>query len=178
MRSGRTDVGLVNLALGLLPFRSYPSGGRVQDPGDPAGKAASEGMTSPASRTRPRVLVVDDEELIRLVLRDGLSRAGFDVDTAANGVEALDRFEPGRYSLVLTDLMMPTMGGWELSSRLRAVDATLPIIVLSAYGATLEDEAARRRVFLLHKPSPLDVIVKAIAKALARPPLPEAWILS
>ena len=134
--------------------------------------------SSATSRTRLRVLVVDDEEAIRLMLQDGLSSVGYDVDTAANGVEALDRFEPGRYSLVLSDLMMPTMGGWELSSRLRAVDATLPIIVLSAYAVTLEDEAARRRVFLLHKPSTLDVIVRAIGKALARQPHPEAWILS
>lgn len=135
-------------------------------------------MTSTASRTRPRVLVVDDEEPVRLMLREGLSRMGYDVDTAGDGVEALDRFEPGRYAVVLTDLMMPTMGGWELSSRLRAIEAALPIIVLSAYAVTLEDEAARRRVFLLHKPSPLDVIVKAIGKARARPPHPEAWVLS
>lgn len=135
-------------------------------------------MTFTASRTRLRVLVVDDEEPIRMMLQEGLSRAGYDVDTAANGVEAVDHFEPGRYALVLTDLMMPAMGGWELASRLRAMDATLPIIVLSAYAVTLEDEAARRRVFLLHKPSPMDVIAKAIGKALARPPQPEAWVLS
>jgi len=131
-----------------------------------------------ALRTRPRVLVVDDEEAIRLMLQDGLFSVGYDVETAGNGVEALDRFEPGRYALVLTDLMMPAMGGWELSSRLRAVDAKLPIVVLSAYGVTLEDEAARRRVFLLHKPSTLDVIVKVIRKALAGPAHPETWSLS
>lgn len=130
------------------------------------------------SRARPRVLVVDDEPAIRLMLQDGLVSVGYDVETAANGVEALDRFAPGRYALVLTDLMMPAMGGWELSSRLRAADATLPIVILSAYGVTLEDEAARRRVFLLHKPSTLDVIVTAIRKALAGPAHPETWSLS
>lgn len=140
-----------------------------------ASTAPIQGAASP----RVRLLVVDDEESIRHILQEGLSSAGYDVDTVASGAEALERFEPGRYALVLTDLMMPAMGGWELSARLRAVDPRLPIVILSAYGVTLEDEAARRRLFLLHKPSTLDVILTAIGKALAPSPArPEAWTLS
>ena len=136
-------------------------------------------VTTGSNQRAGRILVVDDEEPIRSMLRDGLSRAGYNVETAASGAEALERFRPGRYALVLTDLMMPAMGGWELSARLRSVDPGLPIVILSAYGVTLEDEAARRRVLLVHKPAKIEVIVSAIGKALATGSAqPEAWTLS
>ena len=71
------------------------------------------------------ILIVDDEEPIRSMLQDGLSRAGYDVETAASGPEALERFRVGRYAVVLTDLIMPAMTGWELSARLRSAESGL-----------------------------------------------------
>jgi CheY-like chemotaxis protein len=136
-------------------------------------------VTTGSNQRAGRILIVDDEEPIRAMLRDGLSRAGYDVETAASGPEALERFQPGRYAVVLTDLMMPAMSGWELSARLRSAEPGLPIVILSAYGVTLEDEAARRRVLLVHKPAKLEVVVSAIGKALATGSAhPEAWTLS
>jgi CheY-like chemotaxis protein len=136
-------------------------------------------VTTASNRRTGRILIVDDEEPIRSMLQDGLSRAGYDVETAASGPEALERFQVGRYAVVLTDLIMPAMTGWELSARLRSADPGLPIVILSAYGVTLEDEAARRRVLLVHKPAKLEVVVSAIGKALATGSAqPEAWTLS
>ena len=136
-------------------------------------------VTTASNRRTGRNLIVDDEEPIRSMLQDGLSRAGYDVETAASGPEALERFRVGRYAVVLTDLIMPAMTGWELSARLRSADPGLPIVILSAYGVTLEDEAARRRVLLVHKPAKLEVVVSAIGKALATGSAqPEAWTLS
>lgn len=60
---------------------------------------------------RPRVLIVDDEDSIRLLIREALSEYGYDVDTAADGAEGSALFELIKHDLVLTDLMMPAITG-------------------------------------------------------------------
>jgi two-component system KDP operon response regulator KdpE len=80
-----------------------------------------------------RILVVDDEQQILLVLRSGLTKHGYDVRVAAEGESALELFNLWPPNLVVTDLSMPNMGGLELCRRLRAV-SPVPIIVLSVKG--------------------------------------------
>ena len=77
-----------------------------------------------------RILVVDDERQIIRMLRASLQSSGYEVLTANNGVEAVERFESGRPDLIITDLAMPEMNGLELTQAVRRVDRT-PIIVLS-----------------------------------------------
>ncbi len=67
-----------------------------------------------------RVLVVDDEPMVREVLARYLEKDGFDVDTAADGEAALDAFEAARPDLVLLDLMLPQIDGLEVFRRMRA----------------------------------------------------------
>lgn len=116
--------------------------------------------------TRPRILVVDDEHGIRLLLDKGLSGLGYDIETAADGRQALTAFRGTPCDLVITDMVMPGMTGWELATHLRNVDAAVPIIVFSAYGRTLEEEAARRGVVLLHKPLRLHEIANVVGQVL------------
>lgn len=80
-----------------------------------------------------RVLVVDDSELSRRMLRDTLTRAGHAVDEAGDGPQALAQIEPGRFDLVITDFMMPGMLGDELVKQIRLTDAGLPVVVISSY---------------------------------------------
>jgi two-component system KDP operon response regulator KdpE len=82
---------------------------------------------------KQRVLVVDDEQQITLVLRSGLTKHGYDVRVAAEGEAALELFHLWTPNLVVTDLSMPNMGGLELCRRLRAI-SDVPIIVLSVKG--------------------------------------------
>jgi len=88
--------------------------------------------------TRKRILVVDDEQEITLVLRSGLTKHGFDVRVAGEGEAALDLFRAWTPDLVLTDLSMPNMNGLKLCQRLREI-STVPIIILSVKG----DEATK-----------------------------------
>lgn len=79
------------------------------------------------------VLVVDDEPDIRFVLRITLELAGYSVIEAAHGEAALERVRVSRPELVITDRMMPRMGGGELIERLRADEGTaaIPIVMLT-----------------------------------------------
>jgi two-component system, OmpR family, KDP operon response regulator KdpE len=87
---------------------------------------------------KKRVLVVDDEQEIALVLRSGLATHGYEVRVAGEGEAALELFHAWTPDLVVTDLSMPNMNGLKLCQQLRAISG-VPIIVLSVKG----DEAAK-----------------------------------
>src|SRR5580704_2102233 len=82
-----------------------------------------------------KVLVVDDDAHIRELVRIFLEREGLDVYEAANGREALTKLEKVRADLVILDVMMPEMDGWELCRRLRQ-GGDLPLLILTAKGET------------------------------------------
>ena len=88
--------------------------------------------------TRKRILIVDDEQEITLVLRSGLTKHGYDVRVAGEGEAALDLFRVWSPDLVITDLSMPNMDGLKLCQRLRE-SSGVPIIILSVKG----DEATK-----------------------------------
>ena len=77
-----------------------------------------------------RVLVADDEAAIRKVVRDALERAGHEIETAADGEEALARFESGAFDLVVADWNMPRIDGFELVRQIRRRSA-VPILMLT-----------------------------------------------
>ena len=77
-----------------------------------------------------RILVVDDEEHVRKLLQRTLEEAGYDVIAAANGQEALDKISSLDVSLVLLDIMMPGLDGFEVLERIPP-DLNIPVIMLS-----------------------------------------------
>jgi two-component system KDP operon response regulator KdpE len=82
------------------------------------------------TKTPARILVVDDEDQITRVLRTSLGAQGYAVESAANGVQALEKFERWKPDLIITDLSMPEIDGVELCRIVRET-SKLPIIVLS-----------------------------------------------
>jgi two-component system response regulator AtoC len=117
-----------------------------------------------------RVLVVDDEENLRLVLRTLLRRHGYEVETAPTGEEALalvDSFGP---DVVLTDVRMPKMGGLDLLATLKAKGNEATVVVMSAYGnMDLAIEAMKAGAYdYVQKPFKPDEIVLALRKAEER----------
>ncbi len=88
----------------------------------------------------PRILVVDDEEQVRRVLRLVLERAGYEVDTAADGNEAVAIFYPSRHDVVITDIVMPEKEGIETIQELRQKSAGVRIIAISGGGRISPEE--------------------------------------
>jgi two-component system chemotaxis response regulator CheY len=92
-----------------------------------------------------RVLVVDDGTLVRLYYGEALRAAGFEVEEAINGIEAMERLLTGRFDLVVVDINMPKMDGLSFLRALRAQPglASLPAVVTSTEAAEGDRDAAR-----------------------------------
>ncbi len=116
------------------------------------------------------MLVVDDEENLRLVLRTLLRRHGYEVETASSGEEALTLVDSFGPDYVLTDVRMPKMGGLDLLATLRAKNHDATVIVMSAYGnVDLALEAMKAGAYdYVQKPFKPDEIVLALKKAEER----------
>ena len=82
-----------------------------------------------------RVLVVDDDPGVRYTLREILSSEGLEVEEAADGAEAIERFEARPAPLVVTDLRMPRMDGMELLRRLAGRSPAPRVVVITAHGS-------------------------------------------
>ena len=82
-----------------------------------------------------RILLVEDEVPIAEVVARGLTQAGYSVEIAATGRAGLEKAETGLYALILLDIMLPGLDGWEICERLRAQKITTPILMLTARDA-------------------------------------------
>lgn len=118
-----------------------------------------------------KILVVDDEPDIRMLVRMVLERAGHAVIEAANGNEALTALETSHPDLMLLDMRMPGLDGWAVLERMRAENwfARIPVVVLSAH----VDAAASRKALqegcsgYIGKPFRPQELVETVEKVLA-----------
>ena len=121
-----------------------------------------------ADGLRKRVLVIDDAGLVRLYYRDGLERAGFEVDEAMNGLEAMERLLAASADLLVVDVNMPQMDGLTFLANLRARSlplASIPALVTSSE-AGAQDMAAARAAganYYLVKPISQETLVEHVA---------------
>ncbi len=109
------------------------------------------------------VLVVEDDEVLRASFQQLLSYLFAEVDAAVDGQDALDQLAEKNYDIVLTDLRMPRMSGFQLLQEIRQQSPQQPIVVISAH----EDEALRRelavyKVHYLSKPVILEELLKVV----------------
>jgi two-component system NtrC family response regulator len=118
--------------------------------------------------TKPRVLLVDDDESLLRVTEHNLARAGFQVTTARDGQEALETFSRQAFDVVVTDLNMPRMGGMDLIAQIRREAPELPVIVLTAYGTmdVAVDAMRRGARDFIPKPFEREELAKSIRQAI------------
>lgn len=118
-----------------------------------------------------RILVVDDDRVIQELLRVNLELEGYEVDCASDGEEALTRFDAFQPRLVLLDIMMPKLDGWEVARRLKARDGgdQVPIVLLSARGQEADVRKGNQIGVTAYVTKPFDPIklLDRIAELLA-----------
>jgi two-component system sensor histidine kinase and response regulator WspE len=99
---------------------------------------------SETQKTKKSVLVVDDSATVRETQRKILESEGFDVDTAIDGVDGWNSFRLSKYDIIVSDVDMPRMTGFELVEKIRSINTKIPIVIVS-YKDRTEDRARGRR---------------------------------
>lgn len=95
-----------------------------------------------------RILIADDEESLRLILQTALGKAGYEVDTAENGKEALEMVQENYYDAAIFDIRMPIMDGLQAFFEIHKIKADLPVILMTAFGSSeIAVDAMKRGAF-------------------------------
>jgi len=113
-----------------------------------------------------KILVVDDEEHIRLLYSEELSEAGYEVITAADGFKLIERIEKEKPDLVVLDIKMVDYNGLDLLQEIRNKFYDLPVVLCTAYDTYKEDIKAIAADFYVIKSFDLTELKKKIARAL------------
>lgn len=114
------------------------------------------------------ILVVDDEPDMRTALSHALRRSGFQVELASSGTEALTKFRPEKYSLVITDAKLPGMTGMEVLDRIKNQSQHIPVVMITAFGTidnAVEAMQAGASDYIL-KPFSLETLEATVKKIL------------
>ncbi|MCY8231309.1 response regulator [Priestia endophytica] len=115
---------------------------------------------------KERILIVDDQYGIRILLTEVLQKEGYKTLQASNGFEAIDIAKERTPDLVLLDMKIPGMDGIEILKRLKELDATVKVIIMTAYGELDMIQEAKDLGALTHfaKPFDIDEIRQAVKK--------------
>jgi len=148
---------------------SFPSAATVETP-----TAASVRPDAVPARTL-RCLVVDDEEAVRTVLGDVVESAGHHATMVGGGAEAIERFRAEAFDVVLTDLAMPRVSGWQVARAVKQIAPRVPVVIVTGFGVELTPEERRTHGVdhVLVKPLQIQEILDALAE-VARNVAPSA----
>jgi two-component system cell cycle sensor histidine kinase/response regulator CckA len=173
-----TVYGIVKQSGGFIFAESEPGAGTIfkiylpVHVGAPA--PAEKAVKRPAEKPRDlwgsgRILVVEDEDMVRAVAQRALVRQGYVVETARDGEEGLELFKEGkRYDLIVSDVVMPNLDGPAMARKLRAEYGNLRILFMSGYAEEqLRESINLDNIFFLPKPFSVQQIAEAVREALA-----------
>ena len=147
-----TSIGLV-----------FPPARPVEAAGDDSRAVGSDAPTQPG-----RILVVDDDGINREICVDVLEPLGHEIRTAAGGSEALEQITSGRFDLVITDLSMPGLSGWDVAKQAKRVSPSTRVMLLSGWSVQQDPEETRAAGIdlVLSKPVQLGELTQAVQRLL------------
>lgn len=170
--------GIVSRHSGQITVESAVGRGSTFSLTFPISPAEPERPSAPAlAVTSPvRCLVVDDEPLVLEAMGDLLTTAGHSAVLVSNGAEAIARFKAEPFDLVLADLAMPRVNGWQLARAVKAHDPSVPVLLVTGLGVELSPEEllAHGVDAVLPKPVKLEDILSAVATFASRRQHPPA----
>ena len=135
--------------------------------GATAGEAAQP-VDSDAPTERGRILVVDDDGINLEICVDVLEPLGHEIHTAAGGSEAVERIAGERFDLVITDLSMPGVSGWDVAKQVKTTSPSTRVMLLSGWSVQLDPEQIKAAGIdlVLSKPVQIDELVQAVQRLL------------
>jgi DNA-binding response OmpR family regulator len=118
-------------------------------------------------KTANRVLVIDDDPVLRETLEEALAAEGYDVEAAGNGLEALSVLPGWRPDLIILDLMMPIMDGWRFRAEQRQTDsANVPILILTSHWDAMSASSGMDAAETVRKPFELDALLSTVQRII------------
>ena len=140
------DPSVHELAPPAAPIPVIPPGDGVRRGGfssrTPSGQVPAH-FHHNQSTAMPNILLVEDNEMNRDMLSRRLERKGHSVAIAVDGQQGVDMALAGSYDLILMDMSLPVLDGWEATRRIKAVNRTVPIIALTAHAMEGDERKAR-----------------------------------
>lgn len=120
-------------------------------------------MERKAQRTYT-ILVIEDDDRVRTLLKDILVFGGHQVIEASDGILGMKYLEEGRFDMVLTDLGMPIMNGWEVAKTVKRKTPQIPVGLITGWGINLEDEKIKESGvdLIIGKPFQVNEILEAV----------------
>ncbi len=130
----------------------------------------SPATTLPVSTRRARILVIEDEPLIRETLADMLAIGSHEVTVCEEGERAIEIFAEGGYDLVFTDLGMPGLNGWDVATLIKEIRPDCPVVLVTGWGAAIDQkQMEEHRVDeVLPKPFDIDVVLNLVQRLTDR----------
>src|SRR5690348_13952729 len=131
----------------------------------------SDELAAKPERVRPLILIVEDQPDLRRLYAQQLTMSGFDVIEAANGAEAVRWTSAHSPDVVLMDLSLPVLDGWEATRRLKGDERTahIPVVALTAHDGSGDLQRATRAGcdWFVPKPCPPDALVVEVRRVLS-----------
>lgn len=124
-----------------------------------------------------RIIIIDDDEEMRSMLKDFLEEEGFETDSASNSIDALRVLSKGHFDLIITDIRMPGLTGLDILPRIRRLNPETPIIVMTAYGSddVRRRSLARGATIYLEKPIHLSKLRTVVREMVLRKSFEQTW---
>lgn len=112
----------------------------------------------------PKILVIDDEERIREILGEILQNEGYEVTLAETAKKGLEGFKQANFDLVLTDLGMPEIPGWQLAKMIKEIDPSMPVGLITGWEVTTSKEKMWKKGvdFILSKPFDYNKVIREV----------------
>ncbi len=117
---------------------------------------------------KARILVIDDEEGVRELLRDILTDASHEVEVARNGGEGITLFREKEFDLVFTDLGMPVMSGWEVAEKVKSINEKVPVALITGWNVSLEESEKHDKgiSLVIQKPFKMEQILNLVQEGM------------
>ncbi|MBI4791048.1 MAG: response regulator [Chloroflexi bacterium] len=175
--TGHTGLGLsiasnlVGQHKGMLTVESQPGRGSAFTVSIPVapGTLAPKAEAAPVSVRTVRILIVDDEPTVRDIVAKFLAFRGYQVAVADSGYDGIAAFKRARFDLVVTDLGMPGMSGWEVAREVKRLRPQTLVVLMTGWAADLDQEKVKESGVdhIVHKPFNVDDVLTLVNEAVA-----------